>query len=387
MPKALVIDDDPKTMALLTAPATPPMVADESLTFVFCKSDTEALQALREEADIDIALVSIDSQAITGMGLFKMLEGVRLRIPRIALTDADDLSDIRNAMNDGAADFLVKPLSFDDLITTVGRVYADTERRRHAWKTEAQLAALKKELDIAGNIQQAILPNLFPVHDAIDLFAEVRPARDMSGDFYDFFELSDDALFLVVADVAGKGIPAAFYMAVARTLIRATALAGASPKACLEQVNTALCRHEISGMFVSVFLGHLDLKTWTLSYANGGHLPPLLRRAASDTVEMLTDGGDGVVLGVQEPMVYDQGQCRILDGDSLLIYTDGVTEAFDTSRTQYSVERLIDQLSTNTELSAAEIVEALFSDINTFVQDAPKSDDITAMVIQRRRNG
>lgn len=384
MPKVLVIDDDDATKGLLQGAEVFLGADGLAITFVYASHDEQALGILKDDGDFDLALVNIDSSKITGIGLFKRLEGVRLRIPRVAMTSGQDLQSIRRAMNEGAADFLIKPLSFDDLQTTINRVHDDTERRRHAWKTEAQLAALRKELDIAGNIQQAILPNIFAEHPGLDVYAEVRPARDMSGDFYDFFDISEHEHFLVIADVAGKGIPAAFYMAVARTLVRAAALAGADPKQCLEQVNTALCRHDISGMFVSVFIAHIDRRTWVMTYANGGHLPPFVQRKPDGRVHSLDDGGDGVVLGVQEPLAYSQNRFQIEPGDKVLFYTDGLTEAFNAAREQFSDARVCTFLSTTEAQSAAELVDALFNDVHDFVGQAAQSDDITALVLHRR---
>ncbi|MBT4932322.1 MAG: SpoIIE family protein phosphatase [Rhodospirillaceae bacterium] len=374
MPRTLVIDDDPQLQVLIGAG-----VSDE---YCFAHSDDEALEVLSRDQDIDIAVVAIDGDNIGGMGLFRRLKGERLRIPRIALTTGSDLGVIRRAMNEGAVDFLTKPVSMDDLQATIDKVYMDCEARRKAWRTESELAAIRREIDVAGDLQQRILPSDFPTRDDFDVFARTTPAQDIGGDFYDFFELGQDKLALIVADVSGKGVPAAFFMAVARTLIRATAATQPEPGACLQQVNKLLYQHNIPGMFVSVFYGILDTKNWTMSYANGGHLPPYLIPGDGGDIVPLS-GGDGVVLGVQDEIPYEQETISIDPGAAIFFYTDGVTEAFDINRNQFSDQRLIDYLLENRSLSAHAISDNVFAFINMFTGDAPQSDDITSLVIKR----
>ena len=157
-------------------------------------------------------------------------------------------------MNQGAADFLTKPVEIADLLATVKKVYADYKMRRNAWKTESQLAAVRREMDLAGTIQKRILPRTFPNSGEMDIFAQTTPAQEMGGDFYDFFDMPGGKTALVVADVSGKGVAAAFYMAVVRTLFRAVAPAASGPATCLTDVNRLLIGHDIPGMFVTVFL-------------------------------------------------------------------------------------------------------------------------------------
>lgn len=385
MPKTLVVDDDPHVKTLFSGNGGTGDAAGAGGTehdFSFASSDSEALDMLGAAEDIDIALVAIDSDNIGGMGLFKRLGGENVRIPRIALTSGNDLGLIRHAMNDGAVDFLTKPIAVDDLNATIDKVYRDCEARRKAWRTESELAAIRREIDIAGDIQQRILPSKFPERDDLDIFARTKPARDIGGDFYDFFEIAPHKLALVVADVSGKGVPAAFFMAVVRTLIRATAAQEMEPGRCLEQVNSLLFNHDIPGMFVSVFYGVLDTLKWNLTYANGGHLPPYLIPGNGGDVTALS-GGDGVVLGIQDGIPYEQNTIDVKRGTSLFFYTDGLTEAFDAERNQFSDERLIDYLLTNRSLSAHALTDNVFAFVNLFTGDAPQSDDITSLTIKR----
>lgn len=351
--------------------------------FVFAHSDQEALDFLQTKPELDLAIVSVDGGPISGMNLFRKLTGYRLRVPRVALTAGSDLGVIRQAMNDGAADFLTKPVEPDDLLVTVDKVFQDCQSRREAWSNEAQLSAIKRELDIAEDIQRQILPTVFPSRDRLDISAHLTPAKRMSGDFYDTFDLPDGKIGLAVADVSGKGIPAAFFMAVARTLLRATAMTSLTPGACLSAVNDLLCQHQITSMFVSVFYCTLDPVTWEIVYSNGGHLPPYLVRGGDGKEVIALEGGEGIVLGVQEDMPFDESTCQLKHGDSLFFYTDGVTEAFDVDRNQFSEERLIEYLLDNRSLSAHAISENLFAFVDDFRNGAEQNDDFTSLIIKR----
>lgn len=382
MPTTLVVDNDSAFESLCTS-CDGRMTTMGEHKFLFAKSDEEALEFIEKKNDLDLAIVSIDGGPISGMNLFRKLQGVRLRVPRIALTAGRDLSSIRQAMNDGAADFLTKPIKSDDLLVTVDKVFKDCEARREAWRNEAQLSAIKRELDIAENIQRQILPSVFPSRDRMDISAHLTPAKRMSGDFYDTFDLPDGKVGLAVADVSGKGIPAAFFMAVARTLLRATAMNSTGPAACLSRVNDMLCQHQIKSMFVSIFYCTVDTNTWEVVYSNGGHLPPYLVHGENTKGASPLEGGEGIVLGVQEEMPFEESRCQLGPNDALFFYTDGVTEAFDRDRNQFSEERLIDYLLENKSLSAHALSENLFAFVNDFRDGAEQNDDFTSLVIKR----
>ncbi len=381
MPKTLVVDDDPRTAeAVCDRAGVDGEVADHR--FVYAATDTEALRIMADDADLDVAMVAIDSDRIGGMGLFRRLGSVRLRIPRIALTAGRDLSGIRRAINEGAADFLVKPILAEDLWATIDRVHRATQERRRVWRTEAELAALRREVDIAGEIQRRILPTRFPCDGDLEMFARTVPAAEMGGDFYDVFELAPGRLGLAIADVSGKGVPAAFFMAVARTLIRATAGDGAAPAQCLARVNDLLCGHNIPGMFVSVFYGVLDTAAWRLTYSNGGHPPPLLADRGGSVRPLL--GGHGVVLGVRAGLPYAEATVALAPGDVLCCVTDGVTEASDNEREQFSEDRLADCLAANREQSPETLAATLFAAVEAFARDGPHRDDVTRLMLKRR---
>jgi len=252
---------------------------------------------------------------------------------------------------------------------------------KNASLVQAQ-AQLKAELDVARALQIAILPAAFPAKPGCDGAARMIPATTMGGDFYDFIELPDGRIGLVMADVSGKGVPAAFFMAVARTNLRDLAAHYAEPGACLAQTNEVLCTQNPMDLFVTVFYCVFDATTGVLSYANGGHMPPYVRRA-DGSVEAL-GGAGGLVLGAMPGVHFPDHKFQLLPGDRLVLYTDGVTEAFNPADEAYGEERLIAEVKAHGNGAAAALVERICTSVTLFAGTAPQSDDITLTVLTWR---
>ncbi|NQW00156.1 MAG: SpoIIE family protein phosphatase [Rhodospirillales bacterium] len=380
MIRALVIDDDARTEALL-ADYFARLGGDGDAVCAFARSDREAMEIITSGAEFDVALIAVDRSPISGVGLFHQITDRTFRVPRIALSSGQDIGLIRRAMNEGAVDFMVKPLLFNDFEATLLRILETVARRRKNWQDSAAYSALKKEIDIAADIQQRILPTRFPAIPGYEIAAHMLPARVMGGDFFDVFTCENGDIGFVVADVSGKGVPAAFYMAVARTLIHSAAQSTAQPADCLRQVNELLCNHQIPGMFVSVFYGRLNTTTHTVTYANGGHQLPF--RIGQGTPAQELHGGDGVVLGVMTGLDYQQAQVRLQPGEFLFVFTDGVTEAFDGHRQAFGEDRLAACLDNLTHVAAAEGIDRVSAAIDAFVGDADQHDDITSLIVRR----
>lgn len=246
-----------------------------------------------------------------------------------------------------------------------------------------QLIALRRELDLAREIQESILPRTFPpfpTRPDIDLFATMVPAQEVGGDFYDFFFIDPHRLGAVIADVSGKGIAAALFMAMSRTLVKSVALEGVAPDECLQRVNHLLCLDNGSEMFVSLFYAVLDTRDGALAYANGGHNPPVVVRA-SGIAEPLPSTG-GVVLGALSDSRYAAGATRLQRGDSLFLYTDGVTEAMNAGGDLFTVERLHAVLAGQAGVGAESIVHKVVSEVRDHAAGAPQSDDITVLALK-----
>jgi phosphoserine phosphatase RsbU/P len=240
-------------------------------------------------------------------------------------------------------------------------------------------AQIKRELDVARALQIAILPATFPATPGCDGAARMIPATTMGGDFYDFIALPDAKVGLVMADVSGKGVPAAFFMAVARTNLRDLAVNHKLPGACLAQTNDALCAQNPMDLFVTVFYCILDAASGVLRYANGGHNPPSLRRA-DGSMEVLSGAG-GLVLGAMPGVEFPEHAIQLLPGDRLVLYTDGVTEAFNSADEAYGVDRLVAEIRNHGAGAAAPLVERICRSVESFVGSVPQSDDITLIVL------
>ena len=257
------------------------------------------------------------------------------------------------------------------------------QRTRELAEKNAELekaqAQLKAELEVARSLQLAILPATFPTRPGCEGAARMIPATTMGGDFYDYIELPDGQVGLVIADVSGHGVPAAFFMAVARTNLRELAIRHTDPGECLAQTNDALCAQNPLDLFVTVFYCILEPQTGVLRYANGGHNPPYVRRATG-AVESLSGAG-GLVLGAMPGATYPTHTMQLLGGDRLVLYTDGVTEAFNPQAELYGAQRLADEVHVHGSGTPAALVERICQSVTNFAGTAPQSDDITLTVL------
>jgi serine phosphatase RsbU (regulator of sigma subunit) len=244
---------------------------------------------------------------------------------------------------------------------------------------EQAQAQIKAELDVARSLQIAILPARFPARAGCDGAARMLPATAMCGDFFDFIELPGGRIGVVMADVSGHGVPAAFFMAVVRTNLRDFAPQYLDPGACLAHTNEALCAQNPLDLFVTVLYCVFDPATGELRYANGGHNPPYLRRA-DGSVEAL-DGAGGLVLGVLADAEFPDHAVSLQPGARVVFYTDGVTEACNSTDEAYGAERLIAEIKAHGGEKPAETVERICQSIAAFAGPTAQFDDITLSVL------
>jgi sigma-B regulation protein RsbU (phosphoserine phosphatase) len=258
-----------------------------------------------------------------------------------------------------------------------------TERKRMEAELERARRRMEDELNVGREIQMSMLPLIFPpypMRHEFDIHATLRPAREVGGDFYDFYLIDEDRLCFVVGDVSGKGVPAALFMAVTKTLIESRARNDSSPASILTHVNNELSRHNDASMFVTVFMGMLDVRTGRLSYANGGHNPPYIKRADGSVTRLRERHGP--VLGAMEDMVYREDDTTLERGDRVFVFTDGVTEAMNITQSLYGEPQLVHMLSSETLASAESLVEGVVRDVLRFQGDAEQADDITVLALQ-----
>lgn len=255
------------------------------------------------------------------------------------------------------------------------------EELREAIVTRTKLAMLEQELEIARELQVSLLPAPLPAEASFELDAVMQAAKEVGGDFYDFFKLDARHLAVVIADVSGKGVPAAFFMAVTRTHVRSAAATVASPAETIRRVNDLLSRENEQMMFVTLFYGVLDLATGVLTYANAGHNPPFAVRA-SGAIEPLPRTGDPA-LGIVEDAAYGELETRFSPGDALFLYTDGVTEAFDVDGRIFEDSRLVEILEEGGRTLPADALNALVLErVARFERGADQTDDITLLALR-----
>lgn len=278
------------------------------------------------------------------------------------------------------------PTAVASLLPAVQSLAAQVASALHGAEVYEQTLAhqrVEQELALAGQIQASFLPNELPHVPGWQLTATLKPARETSGDFYDFIPLPNGRFAIVVADVADKGMGAALYMALSRTLIRTYAVEyHARPDFVLQVANRRILADTQAGLFVTVFYGVLDPLTGTLTYCNAGHSPPYLLSAQNDDgVQVLHR--TGMPLGVVEDATWEQETVQLVPGDTLVLYTDGVTDAEDETGAFFGQERLLEIAQANLGQSAQNIQDTLIAEIHQFVDDAPQFDDITLMVVVR----
>ena len=253
-------------------------------------------------------------------------------------------------------------------------------------KYEAQqkeTARLDTELTMATRIQAETLPNIFPAfpeREDFNIYASMNPAKEVGGDFYDFFLIDDTHLGLVMADVSGKGIPAALFMMVSKILVQNYAMMGLSPKEVLESVNRQICANNPEEMFVTVWYGCLDLETGKLTASNAGHEYPVLKKAG-ESFELIKDK-HGLVVGGMDGVKYSQYELQMDPGAKLFLYTDGVAEATNAENELFGTERMISALRIMENDSPKDVLGVVNAAVEDFVKDAPQFDDLTMMCVE-----
>lgn len=386
MVKILSVDDENDLELLLTQYFRRKIRKGE-YEFHFAHNGVEALTMMLKEKDFDIILSDINMPEMDGLTLLTKINEMRNPALKCIMVSAyGDMGNIRQAMNNGAFDFATKPIDLDDLSVTIEKAIEQIDYIKQSQKEHSQLESIKTDLAVAGEIQQAILPRIFPPFpefDAqLDLAATMIPAKDVGGDFYDFFRIDDERIGLVMADVSGKGVPASIFMAVSRTLIRALGMRGDEPSKNIEQVNTLLCKESVDCMFVTVFYAIYNVNTGQLDYCNAGHNAPYIIHADGSITQLATDGN--CMVGAIEGLTFKPAQLQLSQGDTIVMYTDGVNEATNSAFEEYGDTRFETTLKSLAGRSCEDITKGILDSVKAFTGDAPQSDDITLLSLKRK---
>jgi len=258
----------------------------------------------------------------------------------------------------------------------IDRVFRDAECLKRFYAAEEERRA--RDMNIAKTVQNAALPATLPESPFYGIYASMQAAKDVGGDFYDYFNLDATHVAFLVADVSGKGITAALYMMTAKTIIKDTLIASEDPAAALTKANAELCARNPANMFLSVWVGVLDLETGVVTYANAGHNPPVVIKDAPQFVA----GRSGPVLAFMDGVSYKSMTLSLLPGDALFLYTDGVTEALDSKNELFGEDRLTDALKTVASLGPHSICMVVRAAVAAFSEGVPQADDITVLAVR-----
>ena len=378
--KILVVDDEPDLEPLILQRMRR-NIRSGRYAFVFAHNGIEALEVLNRDSDIDMVVSDINMPQMDGLTLLEQIPKVDPNIRSVIVSAYGDMRNIRTAMNRGAFDFVTKPLDFEDLQITIERTLTHMAEWKDALLSRDKLVALQNELDVASKIQQAILPASFPEGEGFEVYGNMVPARNVGGDFFDVINLENGKLGLAVADVSDKGVPAALFMMSSRTLLKGAAIGMGDPGAVLAEVNKMLNEDNETFMFVTVLYVVFDPKSGAMTYANGGHSNPLLVHTDGTSEELPLTGG--IALGVMPGLEYKESSATMAPGETLVLYTDGVSEAMNSAGEEFGVDRLRQIFIDNPPTSAREANEAILEAVHHFADGYPQSDDVTCLVLQR----
>ena len=378
--KILVVDDEPDLEPLMLQRMRR-FIRTGVYEFVFARDGIEALEALDMDQSIDMVLSDINMPKMDGLTLLEKIPDVAPDIRAVIISAYGDMKNIRIAMNRGAFDFVTKPVDFDDLKFTIDRTLQHIREWKDALSARDKLVVLQNELNVASMMQQSILPNKFARSDDYELFGTMQPARNVGGDFFDVIGLADGKVGLAIADVSGKGVPAALFMMSSRTLLKGAALRADGPGEALTEVNDVLNEDNDACMFVTMIYAVYDPATGVLTYADGGHDPPLVVHADGRTTRLPVT--DGLALGVLPGFDFLQDSYRLSAGDTVILYTDGVTEAINSEEEQLGLRRLCETFELNPPSSAEDAGKRVIDLVNEFAGDVPSSMTRPVWVLRR----
>jgi sigma-B regulation protein RsbU (phosphoserine phosphatase) len=384
--KILVVDDERLNINVLVDLLKP------DYKMMFAKSGPQALKAVQKENPPDLVLLDIMMPEMDGYEVCRRIKADEKTrdIPIIFVTAMGEIGDETKGLELGAVDYLTKPIS-PPIVQARVKTQLDRKRQRDELKAayeiiEYQKERMQKELDVGRDIQMSMVPRTFPAfpdRDEFSIHAVLNPAREVGGDFYDFFFVDEDRLCFCVGDVSGKGVPAALFMAVTRTLIKANAEDDLSTASIVTRVNEELVKGNTNYMFVTLFTGILNLITGELVYTNAGHNPSYILRAENDPHSLKERHGP--VIGALEGLTYKETTIQLSAGDTLFMYTDGITEAHDHENQLFGDKRLFDFLISKENEDLEKLIPDLVTKVNQFEGKREQFDDITIMALRYQK--
>ena len=382
----LVVDDTPENITLMTE------ILGDIYRVKVALNGKKALSIAQSDNPPDIILLDIMMPEMDGFQRLKESESTQA-IPVIFVTAMTDKSNEEQGLSLGAVDYITKPVSPPLVLARVKtqlRLYNQNrflddlvqQRTRQLTIETAHRQKLENELQVARDIQMAMLPEQKDggiIAGRCRVSAQLRPAREVGGDFYCVFPVGNNKLVFAIGDVSGKSVPAALFMARACTLLESIGSDEHSPDQILFKMNQALCRNNDECMFVTVGGGVLDTENGKLNYASAGHDPPVLITQDGSVSKLEVSGGP--LIGIVESAEFKLSTMRLQPGETLLLYTDGITEAFNSEGKMFTDKRLIEALSGSTAQTSDALVDSLIQTVDDFCQGTDQSDDITVVAV------
>jgi sigma-B regulation protein RsbU (phosphoserine phosphatase) len=375
----LIVDDNPANLRLLSQ-----MLSERGYSIRAVRSGERALASINATLP-ELILLDIRMGEVNGYQVCKELKAnpKTADTPVIFISALQELSDKVKGFNVGGVDYITKPFQFEEVLARVETHLTLRRIQKELLDTNRRLAL---ELSLAGDLQASFLPNNIPDLKQFDLALELRPARETSGDFYDFFPLPGNRYGLVVADVVDKGAAAALLMALCRTLIRSHAQEYPdNPELVLSHTNARMLSDTDASRFVTVFFCVLSLEEGIIHYCNAGHNPPILFHKDNMDYPVQLEK-TGVPLGILQDQQWECASITMQEHDVMLIYTDGITEACNAEGVMFGVERLSKILSENLDRNVSETKDAIFSEVDQHIETSQAKDDMALVVVRRNPN-
>jgi len=385
----LVVDDTPENITLMTG------ILGEHYQVKVALNGDKALSIAQSDNPPDIILLDIMMPMMDGYEVCRILKSneTTAPIPVIFVTAMADIDDEERGLKLGAVDYITKPVSPSLVLCRVQTQLRLYNQNRHldelVQQRTKQLATetahrqkMENELQIAREIQSSMLPKQTDGGVTVQrsrISAQLRAAQQVGGDFYSLFPVGENKMVFAIGDVSGKGVPAALFMARACTLLESIGLEEHSPDQILFKLNQFLCRNNDECMFVTVGCGVLDTQSGELSYASAGHDLPVLIKPGS-AVPLINVSG-GPLIGIDESAVFPLATTHMQAGEALLLYTDGITEAFNAEAEMFGEKRLFETLSHNDVQTTDVLIETLINQVDDFCTGADQSDDITVLAV------
>jgi len=378
--------DDEQDMEMLITQKFRKNIRNNEYNFIFALNGAKALEQLDMHPEVCLILSDINMPEIDGLTfLSKLKERKKPEIKTVMVSAYGDMENIRTAMNRGAFDFITKPINFEDMEITISKTIEEISIYRKFQHDRDNLISIQKDLTIANDIQQSMLPKkypAFPDRKDFDLHGVVRPAKLVGGDLYDYFLIDEDHLFFMVGDVSDKGISAALFMAITKSIFKTSFSSETNPDMVEEimKINRVLTQDNTSMMFVTIFVCILNLKTGEVKYVDGGHERPLILRGGKkvEVFQKIT----GLPICVDADFAYKQYSFKIEPGDSIILYTDGLEDARNSQGERRTIEPSITLLNASEgKETPLQINDKLMKSVLEYIDTEDQFDDITLLTV------